>query len=154
MRKSSEISTPNFSFPSEIRVGNLKLHNFVPPIVDAFISCKDQSIAAHAAPLLQLECPHQYSGKIRTCSVFWLKKCRPQLSVIWCLATGCTATISRSNSSGVPSDQGPPDQPPAQVVRIRLLHGRPSITSMMLSWWFSSRHGFFSAALAGNQLPA
>ena len=87
LRKSSEISTPNFSFPSEIRVGNLKLHNFVPPIVDAFISCKDQSIAAHAAPLLQLECPHQYSGKIRTCSVFWLKKCRPQLSVIWCLAT-------------------------------------------------------------------
>ena len=116
IKKTSEIET---------RAWNLKLHNFVPPIVDAFISCKDQSIAAHAAPLLQLECPHQYSGKIRTFSIFWLKKCRPQLSVIWCLATGRTATISRSSSSGVPSDQGPPDRRPAQAVRIRLLHGRP-----------------------------
>ena len=35
IEKSSEIET---------RVGNLKLHNFVPPMVEAFI---DQSIAAH-----------------------------------------------------------------------------------------------------------
>lgn len=48
IEKILEIGTPNFSFPLETRVTNLELNNSVPPMVDGFISCNDQSIAAHA----------------------------------------------------------------------------------------------------------